>query len=84
MARSLEYTFMHLNIFMASDEDLLLQLELHSLMNADPAAIYVGDVTYDEWEFLLLTALAYRWQCFPASKEFFHNRLIQHLQESTA
>lgn len=81
-ARSIEYTFLTLEIFKASDEDLALQLELHSLLEVDPESLYVGDVTYGEWEFLLLKEVDFRLTCKSESQQFFQAQLIEQLERT--
>lgn len=58
--RSAEYALLTLQIFAMSNDELHEQLERASMIIHEPEAIFEGDVTYVEWEFLLLTELEFR------------------------
>lgn len=59
-SRSAEYSKLCLDIFLLSNEELHEQLERCELIISDSNATYIADVTYGEWEFLLLTELEFR------------------------
>ncbi|MBA3679239.1 hypothetical protein H0W80_03580 [Candidatus Saccharibacteria bacterium] len=72
--RSAEYTKYVLDVFKASDDELRDQLEIVQNCN-EPVAIYVGDITNAEREFLLLQEVAFRLAYHPHTSEEFHAQL---------
>ena len=79
--RSIEYTYLVLHVFMASDDDLFFQLELNSLYEVDKSTIYTGDVTYGEYEFVLLKEIEFRLACNAGFKTAFHDQVAKFLKE---
>jgi hypothetical protein len=79
--RSIEYTFLVLEVFMFSDDDLIFQLELHSLNEVDQSTIYAGDVTFGEYEFVLLKEIEFRLACVKGFKTAFHDQVAKFLKE---
>ena len=57
--RSAEYSMLCLDIFLLSNDELHEQIGRAELIT-DPEAIFLADVTYGEWEFLLLLELEFR------------------------
>lgn len=58
--RSAEYTKLSMDIFLLGNVELHEQLDRCTERMSAPEDIYEADITYGEWEYLLLTALAYR------------------------
>lgn len=80
--RSVEYSMLVSSIFLLSDDALESELLHCELTTADENDFYTSDVTYGEWQFLLMHQLGYRMLCYTESKARFHSQLEAFTEEA--
>ncbi len=67
--RSKEYTKLVLDIFLMNVSEIEAELRRLTWFSTDSNQIFVGDVTYAEYEFLLLTERDFKVNCLYQSSE---------------